>query len=94
LNLTYKLPKNFTVQVNSNNDSRFPSLQGYRGAIRAADFAIRKSFWENKASVVFTINDIFNSRRSFNYYDQLTVINQITCAGILTKSHDLETSVI
>jgi len=72
LNLTYKLPKNFTVQVNSNNDSRFPSLQGYRGAIRAADFAIRKSFWENKASVVFTINDVFNSRRSFNYYDQPT----------------------
>jgi outer membrane receptor protein involved in Fe transport len=72
LNLTYKLPNNFTVQLNTNNDSRFPQLQGYRGPIRAADFAIRKSFMQNKASVVFTLNDIFNSRRQFNYYDQPT----------------------
>ncbi len=70
LNITYRFPANFSAQLSTSNDSRFPQLQGYRGAIRAADFALRKSFWNNKASIVFTINDIFNSRRQYQYYDQ------------------------
>jgi len=76
LNITYRFPANFSAQLSTSNDSRFPQLQGYRGAIRAADFALRKSFWSNKASVVFTINDIFNSRKQYQYYDQQTAFQE------------------
>jgi hypothetical protein len=70
LNLTYKFPLGITAQLNLSRDSRFPQFQGYRGAVAAADFALRKSFMDNRASVVFTINDIFNSRLPVQIYDQ------------------------
>ena len=61
--LTYKLPAGITAQLTGTRDSRGVSLQGYRRAVTATDFALRKSFWDNRASVVFTMNDLFNSRR-------------------------------
>lgn len=70
LNLTYKFKGNVTAQLSGNYDTKSPSLQGYRGAIVAADFAIRKSFWNNKGSLAFTVNDIFNSRKQISIYDQ------------------------
>jgi outer membrane receptor protein involved in Fe transport len=70
LNVTYKIGKNYSVQLSMSNESRFPQLQGYRGAIRSADFAFRRTFWNKKASIVFTINDIFNSRKQIQIYDQ------------------------
>ncbi len=70
LSLTYRLPANFTAQVSANRESRSPSLQGHRNAVQAADFALRKAFWQNRASVLFTINDVFNSRRFVSVYDQ------------------------
>jgi outer membrane receptor protein involved in Fe transport len=70
LNLTYHFPANITAQINVNNDSRFPQLQGYRSAVSAADFAIRKSFLHNRASIAFTVNDLFDSRKFINIYDQ------------------------
>jgi len=76
LNLTYKFPANITAQLTGTRDSRGVSLQGYRRAVNAADFALRKSFWQNRASVVFTINDMFNSRRYVTVYDQPTVFQE------------------
>ena len=73
LSLTYRFPGNFTAQLTANRDSRSPSLQGYRLPVSAADFALRKSFWQKRASVVFSINDIFNSRKFVSVYDQSTV---------------------
>ena len=70
LSVTYRFPANISAQLSGSNDSRFPQLQGYRGAVRAADFAVRKSFMQNRASVVFTVNDIFNSRKQYLIYDQ------------------------
>lgn len=70
VNLTYTLPAAFTMQINASNNSKFPQLQGSRSAVRSADIALRKSFWNKKANVVFTVNDIFNSRQQIYYYDQ------------------------
>ena len=73
LNLTYKLPANITAQLSGTRDSRGVSLQGYRQAVTAADFALRKGFWNNRGSVVFTVNDMVNSRRYVTIYEQPTV---------------------
>lgn len=72
LNITYKVSNSISAQLNSNYDSKAPQLQGYRQGIKAMDFALRKSFMNNKASVLFTINDIFNSRKPITIYDQPT----------------------
>ncbi len=76
LNLGYKFPANISAQLNLSRDSRFPQLQGYRAAITAADFAVRKSFMNNRAALVFTINDLFNSRRPVTVYDQPTAYQE------------------
>ncbi len=73
LNLTYKLPANISAQLSGTRDSRGVNLQGYRRAVNAADFALRKGLWNNRGSIVFTVNDIFNSRRYYSIYDQPTV---------------------
>nr|WP_293841733.1 TonB-dependent receptor [uncultured Arsenicibacter sp.] len=73
LNLTYRFPANISAQAGVFRDSRGVSLQGYRQAVNSMDFAIRKSFMQNRASVVFTINDVFNSRRFITTYEQPTV---------------------
>lgn len=76
LNLTYKFKGNLSAQLSGNYDAKSPSLQGYRKPIRAADFAIRKTFWNNKGSIAFTVNDIFNSRKQISIYDQATAYQE------------------
>lgn len=76
VNLTYRFGGNITAQLSTNNDSRTPQLQGYRKAIRSADFAIRKSFWNNTGSISFTVNDIFNSRKQILVYEQPTAYQE------------------
>lgn len=73
LNLTYRFPANITAQVGAFRDSRGVSLQGYRQAVNSMDFALRKSFMQNRASVVFTVNDVFNSRRFITTYERPTI---------------------
>lgn len=73
LNLTYRFPAGITAQLSGTRDSRSVALQGYRQAITAADVAVRKSFMKNRASVVLSINDLFNSRRFITTYEQPTV---------------------
>jgi outer membrane receptor protein involved in Fe transport len=70
LNLTYKFPLGITAQLSGTRDRRFPQVQGYRLPIWSADMAVRKSFMQNRASVVFSVNDLFNSRRGITVYDQ------------------------
>ncbi|MFD2934949.1 outer membrane beta-barrel family protein [Spirosoma flavum] len=70
LNLTYRFPSNISAQLSGTNDGKAPQLQGYRQAVRGADFAVRKGFWQNRASLTFTVNDMFNSRRFISIYDQ------------------------
>jgi outer membrane receptor protein involved in Fe transport len=70
LNVTYKFGKGFSAQVSAQRRSKSPSLQGYQRAVTGADFALRKGFWRNRASVTFIVNDIFNSRKFISIYDQ------------------------
>ncbi len=73
LNLSYRFPGNFSAQINLTRESKTPSLQGFRLPIQAADFAIRKPFMNNRASVVFSINDVFNSRKQVSTFEQENV---------------------
>jgi len=73
LNLTYKFSKGFSTQISAQRRSKNPSLQGYQSAVNGVDFALRKGFWQNRGSFIFSINDVFNSRRFLSYYDQPTV---------------------
>jgi outer membrane receptor protein involved in Fe transport len=70
LNVTYKFPVGISAQISAQHRSRGPMLQGYQQAITGADFALRKSLWQNRGSVTFIINDIFNSRKLYTIYDQ------------------------
>ncbi|MBK9934130.1 MAG: TonB-dependent receptor [Cytophagaceae bacterium] len=67
--VSYRFPANISAQISVNRDGRSPSLQGYRLPVKAADFAIKKSFMQNRASIAFNINDIFNSRKFVSTYE-------------------------
>ncbi|HAK77484.1 MAG TPA: TonB-dependent receptor [Runella sp.] len=73
LSLSYRFPANYSAQLNLNRDGRSPALQGDRLPVQAADFALRKSFMKNRASVAFSINDIFNSRKFVTTFEQPTI---------------------
>ncbi len=70
LSATYKFKAGISAQVSAQRRSKSPQLQGYQKAVTAADFALRKGFWNNRASLTFIINDIFNSRKFYTIYDQ------------------------
>jgi outer membrane receptor protein involved in Fe transport len=76
LNLSYRFPANISANININRDSKSPSLQGFRLPIQAADFAIRKSLMGNRASVVFTVNDVFNSRKQISTIEQENIYQE------------------
>ena len=75
-NLTYRLPANFSVQLNSGYEGNRPIPQGNRKGIVYLDFAVKKSFFNNAANVVFTISDVFNSRKEITYFDQATYFQE------------------
>jgi outer membrane receptor protein involved in Fe transport len=72
LSASYKFAHGFSAQISGQRRSKSPSLQGYQRAVTAADFALRKGFWDNRASITFIVNDIFNSRKFYSIYDQAT----------------------
>jgi ferric enterobactin receptor len=76
LNLAYRFPGNISANINVNRDSKTPGLQGYRLPIQAMDFAIRKSFLNNRASVVFSVNDVFNSRKQVSTFEQANIYQE------------------
>jgi hypothetical protein len=76
LNLFYRFPANFVAQVNLNAEGSSPALQGNRLAVQSADFAIRKSFMKNRASIVFSANDVFNSRKYITTYEQPNIYQE------------------
>jgi outer membrane receptor protein involved in Fe transport len=70
ISLTYKFGAGITAQLTGQRQSRTVGLQGFREAVTAGDFSLRKGFWQNRGSLTFTVNDIFNSRKFINIYDQ------------------------
>ncbi len=68
-NLTVKLPYNFSFQINGAYEGNRPMPQGNRKGIYFADFAVKKSFFNNAANVTFSINDVFNSRKDIMFLE-------------------------
>jgi len=69
VNVTYKFTADISAQATAQRRSKNPGLQGYQTAVSGVDFALRKSFMQNMASVTFSINDVFNSRKFTSVYD-------------------------
>lgn len=89
LNTNFKLPKDFSIQVNGNYDAPKVIAQGTRQEVYWLDVALRKNFLNNKASLVLNVSDIFNTRKytnnydfgrniQTNYYDRETRVGNIT----------------
>lgn len=70
MNVTYRFPHQFSAQITVNRESRSAQLQGFRLGYQSADLALRKSFMQNRASVTFAINDVFNSRQYVTQFQQ------------------------
>ena len=60
LNSTYKLPKNFTVQVDGNYNSGWISLQGKNSGFYWHGVSVKREFWDKKASLNLGLNNPFN----------------------------------
>lgn len=69
LGMTYKFPASITAQLNANYESQQADVQGYRKAQAFADFSVKKSFFHNAASLIFSVNDIFDSRKQVVVYE-------------------------
>jgi outer membrane receptor protein involved in Fe transport len=68
IGLSYRLPSNFSVQLNGAYEGNRPQPQGNRQAIAYMDFAVKKSFFNNAANVVFAVNDVFNTRKDISTF--------------------------
>ncbi len=77
VNLTYRLPANISLQLNAGYDGNRPLPQGNRKAIAYMDFAIKKSFFHNAANVVFSVNDVFDTRRDISLFMQPTYLQEV-----------------
>jgi hypothetical protein len=64
--LNWKLPKMLSTQISANYESEEVALQGKRLAVGFMDWALKKDFGK-KASLTFSVNDIFNSRKRISY---------------------------
>ena len=64
--VNWKLPKDFSTQISANYESKEITLQGRREAIAFMDWAVKKDFGR-KASLTFSVNDVFNSRKRVSY---------------------------
>lgn len=74
--ISYKLPKNFSIQVNGGYEGNRPIPQGNRQGIAFADFALKKTMFKNGTNLTFTISDIFNSRKDITIYTQPTYVQE------------------
>ena len=74
--INYKLPANFSVQINGGFDGNRPIPQGNRQGIAFADFALKKSMFKNGTNLTLSVSDIFNTRRDITIYTQPTYIQE------------------
>jgi outer membrane receptor protein involved in Fe transport len=68
IGLNYRLPSSFSLQLNGAYEGNRPMPQGNRQGIAYMDFAVKKSFFHNAANLVFSINDVFNSRKDVTIF--------------------------
>ena len=73
--VSWKLPKDFSVQLTGNYEGRRIQPQGYREGIATADFALKKDF-NRLTSLTFAVNDIFDSRKQIVFTDTPTLFQE------------------
>jgi outer membrane receptor protein involved in Fe transport len=61
LNATFVLPKDFSLQINFRVNGPSVMPQSIREGFWTTDAAIRKDFWDRKASLSLRMSDIFNT---------------------------------
>ena len=72
----FTLKNGWDLQVRSNYDARQKTAQGVRKGIFFMDFSASKQILADRGRLIFTANDIFNSRRNryitegFNFYTE------------------------
>ena len=76
VNLTYRLPADFSVQLNGAYEGNRPMPQGTRQGVAYMDFAVKKSFFHNAANLTLSVSDVFNSRKEITIYDQPTYFQE------------------
>lgn len=74
--ISYKLPANFSIQVNAGYDGNRPIPQGERRGIAFADFALKKTMFKNGTSLTINISDVFNTRKDITIFEQPTYIQE------------------
>jgi outer membrane receptor protein involved in Fe transport len=92
VNTNVRLPKGFSLQLNGNYEAPEIEPQGTEKAVYFIDAAIRKSFLNNKASLVLNVSDIFNTRKytrnyDFGAYNQITYRDRETRVGNITFTY-------
>ncbi|WP_421795449.1 outer membrane beta-barrel protein [Haliscomenobacter sp.] len=74
--LNYRLPASFSLQLNAAYEGNRPIPQGSRQGIAYMDFAVKRSFFKNAANLVFSINDVFNTRKDITTLTLPTYIQE------------------
>ncbi|MGB4960224.1 MAG: outer membrane beta-barrel family protein, partial [Saprospiraceae bacterium] len=74
--INYKLPSNYSIQLNGGYEGNRPIPQGTRQGIGFMDFAVKKSFLKNAANVTLSVSDVFNSRKDITIYEQPTFVQE------------------
>lgn len=92
VNTNLRLPKGFSLQLNGNYEAPEIEAQGTEKAVYFIDAAIRKTFLNNKASLVLNVSDIFNTRKytriyDFGPYNQITYRDRETRIGNVTFTY-------
>jgi len=77
VNSNLKLPKNFSLQLNGNYESRKVIAQGNQRESYWIDLAVKKSFWKNKGSLTINCSDVLKTRRFINDYTTNTYTQTI-----------------
>ncbi|MFN4234836.1 MAG: outer membrane beta-barrel protein [Bacteroidia bacterium] len=89
MNLNFRLPKNFSLQLSGDYRSKAAlqmggggwgghggmggwggpssSAQGYIGEKYSIDVAIKKDFWNRKASLTFNVSDVFKTEKNITH---------------------------
>lgn len=89
MNLNFKLPKSFSVQLSGDYRSKAAlqmggggwgghggmggwggpssSAQGYTGERYGVDIAVKKDFWNRKASLTFNVADVFKTEKNITH---------------------------
>jgi len=92
INTNLKLPGGFTLQINGNYESPKVIAQGTMKEIWWVDAALRKNLWNNKATIVANVSDIFNTRKyttlyNLPTYDETYYRDRETRVGTLTFTY-------